>query len=131
MRFTVNSTKSTTKPTHAQIARHPHAQEANLMLVVCIGRILLRHHHAKMIVHATRVDGGVSLGNQLGAPHVAVPERGVVDGDLRALRGTFVGGILEGRVEIDVCGDIFRAVDVVLIRADLVLPRPWNDAVRS
>ena len=92
------------------------------MLVVCIGRILLVHHDTEMIKHAARVDRRSGLGTQLGAPHVAVPERGTVNGNLSALRGPFVGGILEARIEIDVFGDVPSAMNVVLIGTDLIGP---------
>ena len=84
-------------------------------------------HHAEVVKDLAGVDGGRGLRDELGAAHVlAVPVRGRVDGHLYSLFGGCVGGVLVAWGEVDVFGDGAAAVDVVLVRRDLVGPRPYG-----
>jgi hypothetical protein len=78
-----------------------------------------------VVVHGALVDGGLGLRDQLCAPHVAVPFCRVVDCDLCALFGVFVGGVFVRGREVNVFSYGAAAVDVVLVRPDLVGPGPW------
>ena len=78
-----------------------------------------------MVVHGALVDGGLGLGDELGAPHVAVPFRGAVNGDLGTLLGVGVGWVLEVGRQVDVFLNRAGSVDVVLVVSDLVCPRPF------
>jgi hypothetical protein len=77
-----------------------------------------------VVVHSALVDGSFGLRNELSAPHVAVPFRSAVDGDLGTLLGVGVGRVLEVGREVDVFVGRARSVDVVLVVSDLVSPRP-------
>lgn len=105
-----------------QDADHLHLQEANLMFIFCIRHILLLSHHTEMVVHMSRIDSRISLRNQLGTPHVAVPFRSVVDGYFCALDSRVVRWVFEAGIQVHVACHIFGAMDVVLIRANLVSP---------
>jgi hypothetical protein len=59
-----------------------------------------------------------SLRDQLRAPHVRVPERGGRDGELDALLGDIVGGILVAGRQVHVVGSCAGAVDIPLIRTN-------------
>lgn len=93
-------------------------EEGDLVLVGRGGLVSARGLEGEVVVQFPLVDGGGGLGDQLGAQHaLAVPLCGLVDGDLDALLGGCVGGVLEGRVQVHVFGDGARAVDVVLVAA--------------
>lgn len=97
-----------------------------------VGGVLLLAHHGEVVVDGALVDGGGGLGDQLGAEHAAaVPLRGLVDGDLGALRGGRVGGVLEVGADVDVVGLLAGTVDVVLVGALLVRPRPRRQLASS
>lgn len=82
-------------------------------------------HQREVVEDLALVDGGRGLGDQLGTAHVlAVPVGRVVEGDFGTLVGAGVGRVLVAGGEIDIGGDLGRTVDVVLVRADLVAPRP-------
>lgn len=93
-------------------------KEGDLVLVVGGGLVGARRLDGEVVVQFSLVDGGGGLGDQLGAQHaLAVPLCGLVDGDLDALLGGCVGGVLEGAVQVHVFGDGAWAVDVVLVAA--------------
>ena len=100
-------------------------EEADLMLVRRTGDICAAPLDAEVVVHCAAVDRSLGLWNQLGAPHIAVPFRGAVDGDFGALFGVRVAGVLVGWGQVHVRGYRTRAVDVVLVGADLVRPGPF------
>ena len=59
--------------------------------------------HGEVVEDLALVDGGAGLGDQLGTEHgLAVPRRGLVVGDLDALLGACVGGVLVSGVHVDV-----------------------------
>jgi hypothetical protein len=71
------------------------------------------------------VDGGAGLRDQLSTEHgLAVPRRGLVVGDLDALLGACVGGVLVRCVHVDVVLGATGAVDVPLVRTVLSGPGP-------
>ena len=73
-----------------------------------------------MVKHLSRGNRRLSLRNQLDPSHVlAVPKRSAVEGELGALLGDGVAGVLVRRRELDVFVDGAGAVDVVLVGADL------------
>jgi hypothetical protein len=78
-----------------------------------------------VIVHGARVDRSFGLRNELSAPHIGVPFRSAVDGDFGALLGVCVARVLVRGGQVDVGGYGAGAVDVVLVRADLVCPGPF------
>jgi hypothetical protein len=93
-------------------------EESDLVLVVGGGFVCACRLDGEVVVQFSLVDGGGGLGDQLGAQHaLAVPLCGLVDGDLNALLGGRVGGVLEGAVQVHVFGDGAWAVDVVLVAA--------------
>ena len=96
-------------------------EEADLVLVERRWSVRVRTLHAEVVEHLALVDGGRRLGDQLRAAHrLAIPVRGAVDGELGALLGAGVGGILVGWVQVDVFRHCAGAVDVVLVGTDLV-----------
>lgn len=97
-------------------------EEADLVLVRRARYIGCRAFDREMVVDLPLVDGGSRLGNKLCAPHVRVPFCGAVDSDLGALLASGVCGVLVAGREVDIFGDIAGAMDVVLVRADLVCP---------
>lgn len=99
-------------------------QEVDLMLIGRIGRVRASFLHAEMVIQASSSEVGCCLGDQLSPPHVGVPESCRVDCDLDTLFGNRVGWVLEGGREVDIFVHHSSAVDVVLVRANLVCPRP-------
>jgi hypothetical protein len=75
-----------------------------------------------VVVHLSAVDGGLGLRDELRAPHVAIPLRAAVDGDLGTLLAASICGVFVRRREVNVFGHVARAVDVVLVGSDLVCP---------
>lgn len=69
-------------------------EEADLVLVGCAGDVGGAPFDAEVVVHGALVNGSLGLGNQLRAPHVAVPFCSVVDGDLCALLGVCIAWVL-------------------------------------
>jgi len=100
-------------------------KEANLMFIRGTWDISTTPLDAEVVVHGAAVDRRFGLRDQLGAPHVAVPFGGAVDGDLGALLGVCVAGVLVRGREVHVGCYGARAVDVVLVGADLVGPGPF------
>lgn len=99
-------------------------EEADLVLVRCTGHIRRTSLDAEMIKHGALVDRCCGLWDQLRAPHVTVPFCSAVDGDLGTLLGVCVARVLVRRGQVDVGSHGSRAVDVVLVRTDLIRPRP-------
>lgn len=100
-------------------------EEGDLVLAGGGGGVGVLAHKGEVVKDLALVDGGRGLGDQLGTAHVlAVPVGRVVEGDLGALVGATVGRVLVAGREVDVGGDLGRPVDVVLVGADLVAPRP-------
>ena len=60
-------------------------EEADLVLIGRGGNVGSRALDREVVVDVSFVDGGCSLGDQFGPPHVRVPFCGAVDGDLSAL----------------------------------------------
>jgi hypothetical protein len=77
-----------------------------------------------MVEYSALVDCCCGLRDQLRAPHVTVPFSSAVNGDLGTLLGICVAGILVRRGQVDIGSHGSRAVDVVLVRTDLIRPRP-------
>ena len=69
-------------------------EEGDLVFVGGTGHVGATSLDAEVVVHSAAVDGCFGLRDQLGAPHVAVPFGGAVNGDLGALLGRRVAGIL-------------------------------------
>jgi hypothetical protein len=90
-------------------------EEADLVLVGRARYIGRRPLDREVVVHGARVDGCLSLRDQLRSPHIGIPFRGVVDRDLCALGRAGVCRVLVCGREIDVFGYCTGAVDVVLI----------------
>lgn len=100
-------------------------EKVDLVLAVHAGRVRAVARHAEVIEDLAAVDGRRGLRDQLDTPHgLSVPVRGGVEREARALRGDGVGGIFVGGGERDVFVDGLGAVDVVLVRPNLVAPRP-------
>lgn len=99
-------------------------EEADLVLVRCTGHIRRTSLDAEMIKHGALVNRCCGLWDQLRAPHVTVPFCSAVDGDLGTLLGVCVARVLVRRGQVDVGSHGSRAVDVVLVRTDLIRPRP-------
>lgn len=100
-------------------------EEGDLVLAGQGGGVGVLAHEREVVEDLALVDGSRGLGNQLGTAHVlAVPVGRVVEGDLGTLLGAAVGRVLVVGREVDIGGDRRRTVDVVLVRADLVAPRP-------
>jgi len=81
--------------------------------------------HGEVVEDLALVDGSAGLRDQLGTEHgLAVPRRSLVVGDLDALLGAGVGGVLVRSIHVDIvfCGA--GAMNVVLVRSLLVRPRP-------
>lgn len=69
--------------------------------------------------------------NQLDAPHVLpIPVRRRVQREARPVGGDAIGSVLVRRREVNVLVDGARAVDVVLVGADLVAPGPGVQVCR-
>jgi hypothetical protein len=90
-------------------------EEADLVLVGRARYIGRGPLDREMVVHGARVDGCLSLRDQLSPPHIGIPFRSVVDRDLCALGRAGVCGVLVCGREIDVFGYCTGAVDVVLV----------------
>lgn len=107
-------------------------EKRNLVLVCGAGHVCAGAFDGKVVKDCSLVDGGFGLGNQLCAPHVAVPLCGVVDCDFGALLAAGVAGVLVvGRevhyvksvyvgIVFDMClctvaGGWARSVNVVLV----------------
>lgn len=99
-------------------------QEVDLVLVGRVRGVRGRLLHAEVIVQTSRPKVGCGLRDQLSSPHIGVPESCRVDGDLDTLSGDRVGRVLVGWREIDIIRHWPRAVNVVLVRTNLVSPRP-------
>lgn len=101
-------------------------EEAHLVLLVLGWWVHTGVLHAEVVVHLALVDGSGGLGDQLGAKHsIIVPNGGLVKSNLDTLLRAAVGRVLVGGVQVDVVGDRASAVDVVLIRSDLVREAPY------
>lgn len=97
-------------------------EEGDLVLVGRAGHIGGAALDAEVVVYFSACDGGLGLGDELCAPHVAVPLCGVVDGDLDTLLAAGICGVLVRGREVDVFCYVAGAVDIVLVGADLVCP---------
>lgn len=71
-------------------------EESDLVFVCSTGHVGAAALDAEVVVHGAAIDGCFGLRDQLCAPHVAVPLGGAVDGDLGALFGGRIAGILIG-----------------------------------
>lgn len=100
-------------------------KETNLMFPIHTGRILVAPHDAEMIVHFSPVNRFLGLRDQFDTAHVLpVPVRRVVEREPGALAGARVVGVFVGFREGYVLVDGGGAVDVVLVRTDLIGPGP-------
>lgn len=99
-------------------------QEVDLVLKVGIWCVCVGPLHAEVIVQRTGSQVCSGLRDQLGSPHVRIPLRCVIDGDLDTLVGGGIGGVLVARGEVDIVGYSSGAVNVVLVGPDLVGPGP-------
>lgn len=100
-------------------------EEVNLMLQVGAGSIGVSSLDREVVVDTALVDWSAGLWNQLGTSHVlTVPVSSSVNGDLDTLVGGGVCWILVAWGEVDILSDGLRSVDIVLVWADLVGPRP-------
>lgn len=120
----VGSTLLAADPTVLQL-REVALEEADLVFVRGAGYILSAPLDAEVVVYRSAVDCGLGLRNQLCAPHIAVPFGGAVDGDLGALLGVGVAGVLVRGREVDVGCYGTGAVDVVLVWSHLIGPGPF------
>lgn len=101
-------------------------EEGDLVLAGQRRRVLSLALDAEVVKDLAGGDGGARLGDQLGAAHgLAVPVGSVRQGDLGTLRRAAISGIGVGGREIHILGDLAVAVDVVLVRPDLVGPAPF------
>lgn len=101
-------------------------EEADLVLAVLRRGIGILAEYAEVVKHFAAVDSSLSLGDQLDASHVlSIPEGGRVQCKLGSLLRYRVRRVLEVGREVDVLFDRARSVDVVLVRSDLVTPRPF------
>jgi hypothetical protein len=100
-------------------------EKADLVFVRGAGDVGAAAFDTEVVVHCAAVDCCFGLRDQLCAPHVAVPFGGAVDGDFGALLGVCVAGVLVRGRQVYVGCYGSRAVDVVLVRSDLVAPRPF------
>lgn len=79
-----------------------------------------------MVKHLPTVNRGLGLRDQLNPSHVlTVPKRRAVERELSPLLRYRIGRVLVVCGETDVFFDGGRSVDVVLVRSDLVRPRPF------
>jgi hypothetical protein len=99
-------------------------QEVYLVLKVGVWCVCGGPLHAEVIVQCTGSQVCSGLRDQLGSPHVGIPLRCVIDGDLDTLVGGRIGGVLVVSGEVDIVGYSSGAVDVVLVGPDLVGPGP-------
>lgn len=99
-------------------------EEADLVFVGGARHVGTAALDAEVVVYRAAVDCGLGLRDQFCAPHVAVPFGGAVDGDLGALLGVCVASVLVRWREVHVGCHWAGTVDVVLVRSDLVSPRP-------
>ena len=107
-------------------------EESDLVFVGGRRGVLGGSLDGEVVVDLALVDGCLGLGDEFGAQHgLAVPFRGLVDGDLYTLLGSSVGGVLEGGVKVDVVGHGAGAVNVVLVGADGVGEGPLGDVGRG
>lgn len=107
-------------------------EEADLVLAADAGGVGVGPANRKMVPDLAAVDGRRGLRDQLDAPHVLpVPVRRRVERELGPLFGHRVVGVLERGPQVDVLVHRARAVDVVLVRADLVSPGPFLKNKRS
>jgi hypothetical protein len=81
-----------------------------------------------MVVLPALVDGGFCGRNQFRTHHtLAIPRRSTIDSDASALGRGGISRVDIVRADVDVVGGCPRSVDVVLVGADLVFPRPLSD----
>lgn len=95
------------------------------MLVCCAGDVCGGALDGEVVEDCALVDGGFGLRDELSAPHVAVPFCRVVDSDFGALLAAGVAGVFVVGGEVDIARGWARAVDVILIVANLVCPGPF------
>lgn len=88
------------------------------MLIVGVGGVSSGLLDGEVVPESAGPEVGFGLRDQLGAPHVGVPEGSGGDGELDALLREIVGGILEVRRHVHVVGSRAGAVDVPLVRAN-------------
>lgn len=106
-------------------------EEAYLVLICRTGHICAPSLDTEVIVHRASVDTRLGLRNQLCAPHIRVPFRSAVDGDLGPLLGVRIARVLVRRRQVDVGGHGTRTVDIILIGTDLVRPGPFVEVGRG
>jgi len=101
-------------------------EEVDLVLSSRRRRVCACVLHGEVVEDLALVDGGAGLRDQLGTEHgLAVPRRGLVVGDLDALLGACIGGVLGRGVHVDVVFRAAGAVDVPLVRPSLGAPGPF------
>ena len=91
------------------------------MLIRCIWHIRAGPLDREVVVHMTFVDGSRRPRDQLHPPHVTVPFRGAVNGNLDLLGGS-ICRVLVACGEVDIFCHRTAAVDVVLVGTDSVGP---------
>lgn len=92
----IRSSALATNPSSLQL-REMALEETDLVLAVYAGGIGRASFDAEMVPYFSGVDRGFGLGDQFGASHrLAVPVGGTVEGELCALLGACVCGVLVG-----------------------------------
>lgn len=76
-------------------------EEGDLVLVCCAGDVCGGALDGEVVEYCALVDGGFGLRDELGAPHVAVPFCGIVDGDFSALLAASIAGVFVVGREVD------------------------------
>jgi len=101
-------------------------EKIDLMFKVDAGSIGVASGHTEMVVNLSCVYCSCSLREQLSATHgLAIPVRCRVDRHFNTLLGGRICGVLVRRREVDIFGDISRAMDIVLVWSDFSAPRPF------
>lgn len=89
------------------------------------GGVFLLALQGEMVEQGARAEVSVSLGDELRAHHgLAIPGGGIINANADALLIALVGRVLEVCADFKVVGGGLGAVDVPLVWADWVRPRP-------
>lgn len=100
-------------------------EEADLVLAVLGGGVGVLAHHAEVVEDLAAVNSGLGLRDQLDTSHVlAVPEGRAVERKFGALFRYLICRVLEVRSQSHIFVDGTGAMDVVLVRSNLVSPGP-------
>lgn len=87
-------------------------QEVDLVLVIGVWRVGGSLLHAEVIPQGASAEVGLRLRNEFRPPHIRVPQRGGINGDLDTLLAQAICRILVAGREVDIFGDGSRSVTI-------------------